>query len=216
MSEFSERLDRIRRQQASGPPVTRQQAAAALGDLYEVLTGSGAHADHAQEQVGSCVRCSCGTRAQGRLTPAEARWYHGGFPGLKRGQQILPPSVTGVMSVADKSIDAPAGLRARVEAVHRADVVYLAADPRSARLFAALAPAYGGGRRGGDLYEVTPDGPVERDPDYLPDDGGGVTCRSATVVRIVERRVPRPSADALAFSLGPTLAADALRQGMRR
>lgn len=73
MSEFSERLDRIRRQQAPGPPVTRQQAAAALGDLYEVLTGSGAHADHTREQVGSCVHCSCGTRVQGRLTaPAAA------------------------------------------------------------------------------------------------------------------------------------------------
>ncbi len=70
MSEFGERLNRIRRQQASGPSVTPQQAAAALGDLYEVLTGSGAHADHDQEQAGRCVHCSCGVRVQGQLTHA--------------------------------------------------------------------------------------------------------------------------------------------------
>jgi hypothetical protein len=72
MSEFSDRLARIRRQQAAGPPVTREQAAAAVTGLYEVLTGSGAHADHGREQVGRCVHCSCGTRVQGRITGRRA------------------------------------------------------------------------------------------------------------------------------------------------
>lgn len=84
------------------------------------------------------------------------RWYHGGFPGLKRGQQILPPSVTGAISIADKVIDAPDSMREQVAKVHDPDLVYLSQDIADARLWAALAPAHGGKNRGGDLYEVTP------------------------------------------------------------
>lgn len=119
-------------------------------------------------------------------------WYHGGVPGLKRGGKILPPSVTGAVSIA--AVAQRAGsedIRATTLAVHREDRVYLAASEDDARLFAALHPAYGGRHKGGDLYEVTPDGPLEPDPDYLPDDGGSVCCESATIVRVVERRVPR-------------------------
>lgn len=42
-------------------------AARFLGDIYEVLTGTGAHATHKQKQRGACVGCSCGVRVQGRL-----------------------------------------------------------------------------------------------------------------------------------------------------
>jgi hypothetical protein len=45
----------------------RQAGAAHLVDLYEVLTGTGKHADHEREQIGRCVFCSCGTRVQGRM-----------------------------------------------------------------------------------------------------------------------------------------------------
>jgi hypothetical protein len=130
------------------------------------------------------------------------RWYHGGVPGLKRGDQILPPAVTGALSVADKSIDAEPEFRARVEAVHDPDVVYLAANPQAARLWASLHPAHGGKRRGGDLYEVRPDGSLGRDPDYLPDDNGSMTCCSATIIRVIERRVPRPTPAQIAILAG--------------
>jgi len=43
-----------------------------LNDSYEVLTGTGAHADHERQQVGRCVHCSCGVRLQGRLGPRRA------------------------------------------------------------------------------------------------------------------------------------------------
>jgi len=132
------------------------------------------------------------------LPGAAGTWYHGGIPGLKRGQKILPPAVTGALSCADKRLGAPAAEQAKIDAVHDANVVYLAASLQDARLWAALAPAYGGRNRGGDLYEVTPDGPLAPDPDYLPGDGGSVTCCSATIVRVVERRVPRPSPEAVA------------------
>lgn len=45
----------------------RHAAALFLTDVYEVLTGKGAHAAHKQTQKGACVGCSCGIRVQGRL-----------------------------------------------------------------------------------------------------------------------------------------------------
>lgn len=132
-----------------------------------------------------------------------ARWYHGGFPGLKRGDKILPPSQTGARSIADLP-DLGDGFNGKVAAVHDRSVVYLARDAAAARLWASLHPAHGGRNRGGDLYEVTPDGPLQPDPDYLPDDGGSMTCCSATVVRVVERRVPRLSPEAIAILAGPS------------
>jgi hypothetical protein len=129
-----------------------------------------------------------------------ARWFHGGFPGLKRGGKILPPSVTGVVSVsAIAEMEGNQDIRDKVRAVHRDDRVYLARDMRAALLWASLHPAYGGARKGGDLYEVTPDGPLEADPDYLPGDGGSACCESATIVKVIARRVPRPTPEALAI-----------------
>lgn len=43
-------------------------AAQFLNDSYEVLTGTGRHADHERTQIGRCVRCACGLRVQGRLS----------------------------------------------------------------------------------------------------------------------------------------------------
>ena len=45
----------------------RRSAAAWMNDAYEVVQGSGAHADHTQQQIGRCVYCSCGERVQGQL-----------------------------------------------------------------------------------------------------------------------------------------------------
>jgi hypothetical protein len=132
------------------------------------------------------------------MADAPVRWYHGGFPGLKRGQQILPPSVTGTISVADKSLGDDS-LRERVVKVHDPALIYLTRDVADARFWASLAPAHGGKNRGGDVYEVTPDGPLVPDPDYLPKDGKSMACSSATITRIVERRVPRPSPEAIAY-----------------
>ena len=49
------------------PEDALRAAAQFLNDSYEVLTGTGAHAEHTQRQVGRCVFCSCGMRVQGRL-----------------------------------------------------------------------------------------------------------------------------------------------------
>lgn len=42
-------------------------AAEYVDELYEVLTGTGRHADHERQQAGRCVVCSCGMLVQGRL-----------------------------------------------------------------------------------------------------------------------------------------------------
>ena len=54
-------------------PGTRQQAwldavTAEVNDLHSILLGIGAHAEHKRRQVGRCVYCSCGKRAQGRMS----------------------------------------------------------------------------------------------------------------------------------------------------
>jgi len=132
------------------------------------------------------------------MADGTVRWYHGGFPGLKRGQQILPPSATGAVSITDKALGDD-DLRERALKVHDPGLVYLTRDIADARFFASMAPAHGGKNRGGDVYEVTPDGPLVPDPDYLPQDGKVMACCSATIVRVAERRVSRPSAEAIAF-----------------
>lgn len=38
-----------------------------IQDLNDMLNGRGRHEGHARKQVGRCVYCSCGVRAQGRL-----------------------------------------------------------------------------------------------------------------------------------------------------
>jgi hypothetical protein len=42
----------------------RRQIADYLSNVHEMLTGTGRHADHEQEQVGRCRYCSCGMRVQ--------------------------------------------------------------------------------------------------------------------------------------------------------
>jgi len=44
-----------------------QAIIAFLADVTDVLNRTGKHADHTPKQVGRCVICSCGVRAQGRL-----------------------------------------------------------------------------------------------------------------------------------------------------
>jgi len=121
--------------------------------------------------------------------PGTALWYHGGVPGLRRGQQILPPSVTGARVLTTSPH--PEGEK-WITAVYSSDLVYVTTSLSAARLFASVAPANGGKRHGGDVYEVIPDGPLRPDPDYLGLDGAQMACESATIVRILARRVPRP------------------------
>lgn len=73
--------------------------------------------------------------------------FHGGCPGLRVGELILPPDVTGVRPATDYAEYKPG--------VYRSDRVYMTTDVEQARQFAALHPQ-GTHALGGDVYRVVP------------------------------------------------------------
>lgn len=120
---------------------------------------------------------------------SDPAFYHGGIPGLRVGQHILPPDQTGAVTVADVP-DAPEAMQAEVERVHRRDRVYLTTTLGVAELWACYYPN-GHPTRGGDVYRVEPEGEIEPDPDYLLDDGASVCAPQARIVAIVRTGVRR-------------------------
>lgn len=120
------------------------------------------------------------------------QFFHGGCRGLEPGDELLPPSKTGVSSVSGSG-----------GAPYRRDRIYLTETVNEARSYAALyVPPLtldALGRReqvtlddfGGDLYEVEVIGKVVADRDYAE----AVSERSweaacARVICVLERRVP--------------------------
>lgn len=93
-------------------------------------------------------------------------YYHGGKPGRKRGEFLLPPSKTKVKSCSEYG----------AAGVHRRDRVYVTTNPTAALMFAAAWP-------GGVVYEVAPVGIVSADPDCdLP--GLSFECERARVLHV--------------------------------
>ena len=92
--------------------------------------------------------------------------YHGGPPGLKVGNRILPASRTGVVSSSEFG----------AEGIHNPDKVYVTPLPSAAAMFASLQPS-GDGR----VYRVETEGPVEYDPD-CSEMGLSYTCDAARIV----------------------------------
>lgn len=100
------------------------------------------------------------------------RYYHGGIRGLKQGDKILPPSITGnstLLQYAQKvDPDGP----------QRSDRVYITTSRKAARLYAAAIPK-------GDVYEIIPEGVLEDDPD-CSEPGLSYQCASAIVKHVVD------------------------------
>lgn len=112
-------------------------------------------------------------------------YYHGGYPLLRPGQLVLPPSETGGQSIYDAP-GAEALVRVRYDErgaaqVLRRDRVYLTTRLADAELFARLYPS----ACGGAVYAVSPLGDVDPDPDYLGGDQASWRCPQARVVRVV-------------------------------
>ena len=122
-------------------------------------------------------------------------YYHGGIPGLRIGQHILPPDVTGAFSVADTS-SATAEQQAVIERVYRCDRVYLTTERGVAELWACLAPE-GTPARGGDVYRVQPEGDIEPDPDWNGEPGVSVCVPRALIVGIAGTGIRRALAGRL-------------------
>jgi hypothetical protein len=117
-------------------------------------------------------------------------YWHGGRPGLRPGEYILPPAETGHPTTEDLhqlvtgEYDPP---RTRVT---RRDRVYLTSEFRYALHWAAvyIAPAggsrpWGLGAKGGHVYEVEPEGELYHDPDNPR--GLAFACRRARIVSVV-------------------------------
>src|SRR5690606_14659303 len=104
-------------------------------------------------------------------SPRPARYFHGGVPGLVRGDLLLPPATTGT----ERSLTADVldmGGRAR------RDRVYVTTGREVARVYAALYVD-------GSLYEVEPVGELVPDPDCgVP--GVSWEVPAARVLRVVD------------------------------
>lgn len=96
-------------------------------------------------------------------------YFHGGPPGLKVGDFILPPCETGVKSCADY------GARGAC----RTDRIYLTSDIVAAIMFGSLHPS-----KKGMVYEVQPADLVEHDPDCL-EFGLSFQAQRAKIVRVI-------------------------------
>lgn len=101
-------------------------------------------------------------------------FFHGGVPGLKVGDYVLPPDKTGTtrtLSQYAAELGGPADTL-------RTDLVYLTTERQVAKAYAAFYPD-------GALYQVLPESPVDRDPDcYTP--GLSWHCPAAVVVVVVD------------------------------
>lgn len=101
-------------------------------------------------------------------------YFHGGYPGLKPGQLILPPDTTGTehrLSAITAEHGGPAYST-------RTDIVYITTGRDVARAFAAFYPD-------GALYRVEPDGELEPDPDCATP-GLAWQCRTARIAAVVD------------------------------
>lgn len=111
----------------------------------------------------------------------EIKFYHGGVPGMEKGDIILPPSITGMSTLLQysKQID-PDG-------VQRHDRVYITTSRAAADLFASSYPR-------GDVYKVKPIGELSEDPDCT-EEGLSYQCEKAVVVAAIRRKATLASAN---------------------
>jgi hypothetical protein len=101
------------------------------------------------------------------------RFFHGGHPGLKPGDLILPPATTGTGRTLAEYSEQLAG-----SGHVRRDRVYLTTGRDVAKVYAAFYPD-------GALYEVEPDGEMVPDPDCTVP-GVSFECPAARVLRVID------------------------------
>lgn len=100
------------------------------------------------------------------------RYWHGGFPGLKPGDLIVPATESGTTHNLTGYGSQPGYGAGHV----RADRVHLTTERSSAKAFAAAYP-------NGALYQAEPVGEIEPDPD-APDEA--IRCERARVIAVYD------------------------------
>jgi len=100
-------------------------------------------------------------------------YFHGGHPGLKIGEFLLPSVETGVRGLDDWSGSAS-------ETIGR--FVYVTTNMPAARLYAAMYP----GKNGGTVYEVLPEGEIVLDKDC---DLAGISFSCPKALIIAEHKI---------------------------
>lgn len=119
------------------------------------------------------------------MSPAPRLW-HGGAPGRRVGDLLLPPSVTGIPSrLHRESVEKQLG-----PVRQREDLVYVTSDRELARACAGVWSPDGVSIGGGSLYQVRSDEPLVEDED-LPGLGLSFQVPSAVVVAVVDAYVAR-------------------------
>jgi hypothetical protein len=96
--------------------------------------------------------------------PRKKRYYHGGDAGLRIGEYILPPNDTG----KDNMIG--------LNPLRRKDRVYITKDIAGAMFFASRSD-------NSMVYEVTPEGDIEDDPDHKTK-GISFACPKAKIIAL--------------------------------
>lgn len=104
-------------------------------------------------------------------------YWHGGVPGLRVGDYLLPRSVTRTRSYADIVQDY----------VGSAEWVHITIDKDFAAFHASAYVNPDGRPGGGSLYAVRPGGRPQPDPDDVP--GQSFTVRRARVIRVAQTGV---------------------------
>lgn len=121
------------------------------------------------------------------------RLYHGGFPGLKPGDSLLPPAKTGIggtLKYLERAGIDPHEHGMEIDR-NRDDRVYLTTDRELAKAYAnswTLMPFKGNGSHGA-LYVARPVGLLENDPD-LP--GISFQCAAAEIISVYDPAVSMP------------------------
>lgn len=106
-------------------------------------------------------------------------YWHGGAPGLEVGQRIRPAA--GLVHLP---------MEYQLGEMYGSDPTraHVTTDQKFALSFAAKVATPEGQTYGGSLYEVTPIGDLEPDPDFPPE-AGAFTCKAATIVAVAQTGV---------------------------
>lgn len=104
-------------------------------------------------------------------------WYHGGIPGLKVGDRLVPPSEHGKQATLSQ-------YAAQIDngQIMRQDRVYLTSAKDHATVYAAMYPD-------GAVYEATPDEGYTDDPD-CSEPGLSIEATGATITKVIRAKVP--------------------------